>query len=203
MKRLRFVVLLAIAAMTLFGTGCCDEERCRAEHDLIKRSECLPGFPPGPIIDIEPNAAQPGDLMVSRNGTPLPVSTVDVTQVISVFDVTPCRLRGDFIGVRKSLFDFLSTVSGLQAAQLVTVQADNDDDGTLDMEIEIRLNGFGTIRWKFTELAGAQRVCVPEPGDSFNPTDVLPKEFAHMKVAPLNEATYGAGTEVHLKVELP
>ena len=203
MKRLRMVVLLAIAAMTLFGTGCCDEERCRAKYDLIKRSECKTGHPPGPIIDIEPNAAQPGDLMVSRNGTPLPVSTVDVTQVVSVFDVIPCQLRGDFIGVRKILFDFQSTVSGSQAAQRVTVQADNDGDGTLDMEIEIRLNGFGTIRWKFTELAGLGRVCVPEPGDSYNPGDVLPKEFAHMKIASLDEVTHGAGTEVHLKVEIP
>ena len=196
MTRLRMVALLAIAAMALFDTGCCSEQKCRTEYDLIKRSECVPGHPPGPIIDIEPNAILPLELVVKRNASVLTPSAVSI---FPADPADPCTLRGELIGLRKIRFDFQAGGS-FQPAKRVTFQADNDNDGTLDMEIEIRLNGFNTIRWKFTELVGLHRVCVPEPGGEADP---LPLEFAHLKKATLKENILGVGTAVKLKVEIP
>jgi hypothetical protein len=193
--RLKCLLLALVLPLVLTG---CDEQWCKGEYGLIRPDECE-GPPPGPQIDFEPNSATPAELDVKRNGSVLGVVVNDV----SIWDNSPCKLRYDFIGLRKMLLDFDPVVGPAQPATLVTMESDPDDDGTNDVRIEIRLVDATVIRWNFVDLSGTLKDCDPLPDFGAGPNDPLPKEFLHIKKATLLNQIGANGNSAHLQVEVP
>jgi hypothetical protein len=198
MKRAGFSVLLMIAVLALVAAVSGDEDRIGEQHSQGFSGNG--GWPVGPDITLEEDGT-PGltrTLNVNVNGTP---QTVDAS--LSVFDTTPCRLRGDFVGIRYRLFEFAALGQPLEDSSWVTLMVDHDDDGTDDMRIDIREGDYGTIHWSFIELDGGRRICSNAEAWAGYTEGVIPKEFEGLQVGDMEEATLGTGDEMLLQVYLP
>jgi hypothetical protein len=207
MRRARFPLLLSIAVLALVATGC-DEEWCKDKYRLMRIADCDTGsetpddptsWPSGPEVTIEPETELAETLDVLVDGTPQTVNGD-----VSVFDTDPCRLRGDFIGLRKQIFEFAVDFGGSRAtATKVTIMADHDDDGTDDVAIEIRQGGFNKIYWSFKEQKEDGRVCTnPEVWEGYTEGEI-PKEFKGLQADDMTEATLLKGKHTYLKVLVP